>query len=195
MKYITFGGLVVWSIVVLLYLLRPFTHRFDMLIQISISLLIYAIGYKALKQPEIFLNPSAISSEPSPSEKYRRSGLSDESAEEIKNRLLALMTSEKPFLGQDLTLQKLAERLNTSTHNLSEVINTKLHLSYYDFINQYRIEEFKNRLADSESERYNLLSIAFDSGFKSKGTFNLIFKKITGMTPSEYKLKINLPSK
>lgn len=195
LKYITSGGLVIWSIVLSLYLLRPLTHSFGMLIQISISILIYAIGYKALKQPEIFLQPSAISIEPSPSEKYRRSGLSDENAEEIKHRLLALMTAEKPFLSQDLTLQKLAERLKTSTHNLSEVVNTKLHLSYYDFINQYRIEEFKNRLADPESERYNLLSIAFDSGFKSKGTFNSIFKKTIGMTPSEYKLKINLPSK
>jgi AraC-like DNA-binding protein len=70
-----------------------------------------------------------------------------------------------------------------------------MHQSYYDFINQYRIEEFKNRLADPESERYNLLSIAFDSGFQSKGTFNSIFKKFTGMTPSEYKASLNSPSR
>jgi AraC-like DNA-binding protein len=103
------------------------------------------------------------------------------------------MTSDKPFLNQDLTLQKLAERLKTSSHNLSEVINTRMHQSYYDFINQYRVEEFKNRLTDPESKRYNLLSIAFDSGFQSKGTFNSIFKKFTGMTPSEYKARLNSP--
>jgi AraC-like DNA-binding protein len=113
--------------------------------------------------------------------------LSDDAAEAIKRRLIALMESERLFLGQDLTLQKLAGRLNTSSHNLSEVINTRLHLSYYDFVNQYRVEEFKSRLADPASERYNLLSIALESGFQSKGAFNAIFKKFTGMTPSEYK--------
>jgi AraC-like DNA-binding protein len=105
------------------------------------------------------------------------------------------METEKPYLNQNLTLQKLSEQLKTSSHNLSEVINTRMNQSYYDFINQYRVEEFKTRLKDPESERYNLLSIAFDSGFQSKGTFNSIFKKSTGMTPSEYKSSMNATSR
>jgi AraC-like DNA-binding protein len=80
--------------------------------------------------------------------------------------------------------------MKISNHNLSEVINSRLNLSYYDFINSHRVEEFKNRIADPENEKYNMLSIAFDSGFKSKGTFNSIFKKLTGMTPSEYKSSV-----
>jgi AraC-like DNA-binding protein len=198
LKYLTLGLIIIWSIVVLISVVRvvmPHLAHIDALLNIPLSILIYLIGYMGLKQPEIFLDPSSIPLQSESGAKYRRSGLSDESAEEIKRRLLALMSSDKPFLGQDLTLQKLAERLKTSSHNLSEVINTKMHQSYYDFINQYRIEEFKNRLADPESERYNLLSIAFDSGFQSKGTFNSIFKKFTGMTPSEYKARLNSPSR
>jgi AraC-like DNA-binding protein len=197
LKYLTLGMIIIWSIVALISIAIVLNLAFAQIgafLNIPLSILIYSIGYMGLKQPEIFLDPSSIPPQSDGTEKYRRSGLSDETAEEIKRRLLALMISDKPFLSQDLTLQKLAERVKTSSHNLSEVINTRMHQSYYDFINQYRIEEFKNRLVDPESERYNLLSIAFDSGFQSKGTFNSIFKKFTGMTPSEYKASLNSPS-
>jgi AraC-like DNA-binding protein len=198
LKYLNLGGTIIWSIVAFITVASAVMLDFayiDALLNIPLAILIYSIGYMGLRQPEIFLDPSSISPRSEGAAKYQRSGLNDENAEEIKRRLLALMTSDKPYLDQDITLQKLAERLKTSSHNLSEVINTKMHQSYYDFINQYRIEEFKNRLADPESERYNLLSIAFDSGFQSKGTFNSIFKKFTGMTPSEYKEKINSPAR
>jgi AraC-like DNA-binding protein len=189
LKYIAFAGLVIWTIVALLSFVRGLSIRFDLLLQISLSILIYSIGYKGLRQPEIFLNPSADTSEPVQTEKYKRSGLSDKFADEIGKKLKGFMVSEKPYLDNDLTMQKLADRMNVSNHNLSEVINSKLGLSYYDFINNYRVEEFKNRIADSANDLYNILSIAFDSGFKSKGSFNSIFKKNTGMTPSEYKSK------
>jgi AraC-like DNA-binding protein len=198
LKYLTLGMIIIWSIVALITVVSSvglyFAH-IDALLNIPLAILIYSIGYMGLKQPEIFLDPSSVPLQIESTVKYQRSGLSDESAEEIKGRLLALMISEKPFLGRDLTLQKLAERLQTSSHNLSEVINTRLHQSYYDFINQYRIEEFKKRISEPESERYNLLSIALDSGFQSKGTFNSIFKKFTGMTPSEYKARLNSSSR
>jgi AraC-like DNA-binding protein len=198
LKYLTLGMIIIWSIVALIFIaivLKLYFAHIDAFLNIPLSILIYTIGYMGLKQPEIFLDPSSIPPQSEGTEKYRRSGLSDESAEEIKRKLLTLMTSDKPFLSKDLTLQKLAELLKTSSHNLSEVINTRIHQSYYDFINQYRVEEFKSRLTDPESERYNLLSIAFDSGFQSKGTFNSIFKKFTGMTPSEFKATLNSSSR
>jgi AraC-like DNA-binding protein len=193
LKHITLAMVVIWSLVALMFIVRITTQvhsGIDALLQISFSILIYSIGYKGLQQPEIFLNPSTVSIEPRQSEKYKRSGLSDEFADDVKDKLKTVMASEKLYLDNDLTLQKLAERMNISSHNLSEVINSKLKLSYYDFINGHRVEEFKNRIVDPENEKYNMLSIAFDSGFKSKGTFNAIFKKFTGMTPSEYKSHI-----
>jgi AraC-like DNA-binding protein len=193
LKYISLGMIIIWTIVALLALgkvlaIQP--DRADAILNTPLAVLIYAIGYMGLKQPEIFLDPATNAPGSQEAEKYRRSGLSNENAEDIKERLLVLMSTEKPFLGQEITLQKLAERLNVSSHNLSEVINSQLQQSYFDFINQYRVDEFKKRLADPANGQFNLLSIAFDSGFKSKGTFNAIFKKQTGMTPSEYRSTI-----
>jgi AraC-like DNA-binding protein len=198
LRHITIAMIFIWSIVAILFIIRSTTEfraGTDWLIQLSISILIYSIGYKALQQPEIFLNPSVPANDTSNSEKYQRSGLSDELAEEIKLKLQSLMAVEKLYLDIDLTLQKLADRMKISNHNLSEVINSRLNLSYYDFINSHRVEEFKNRIANPENDKFNMLSIAFDSGFKSKGTFNSIFKKLTGMTPSEYKARLKSSSR
>lgn len=193
LKYLTLGMIVIWSIVALVTIVRlamPSVSRIDALVNVALAVLVYSIGYMGLKQPEIFLNPSVGTPGTPQPEKYRRSGLSDDIAESVKQKLTAVMASEKLYLDTELTLPKLADRLNVSSHNLSEVINSKLNLSYFDFINSYRVEEFKSRIGDPANERYNLLSIAFDSGFKSKGTFNSIFKKSTGMTPSEYKSRL-----
>jgi AraC-like DNA-binding protein len=197
LKYIAFSGLAVWTIVALLSYVRILRPVLNGSIQISMSVLIYMVAYKGLKQPEIFFSISAGADMHGQtlSEKYKRSGLSDRTAEEIGKKLTDFMVSEKPYLDDELSMQKLADMMQISNHNLSEVINTRLKLSYYDFINNYRIEEFKRRIADPSNDRFNILSIAYDSGFKSKGTFNSIFKKNTGITPSEYKSRINSPSK
>ncbi|MCC6398726.1 MAG: AraC family transcriptional regulator [Bacteroidetes bacterium] len=193
LKYVTLGMIVIWSLVVVLFIIGlflPFTAGWDALIHIPIGILIYFIGYKGLRQPEIFLDGSTSNPDLCKDAKYERSGLSDRSADEIKDKLLHLMREERLYLDQSLTLQKLAARLDISSHNLSEVINSRLHQSYYDFVNAHRVEEFKSRLADPANAPLNLLSIAFDAGFSSKGTFNAIFKKHTGMTPSWYKARM-----
>ena len=193
LKYVTLGMIIIWSLVVVLFFLDlflPFEAGWDALIHIPIGILIYVIGYKGLRQPEIFLDSSVPGQDLSQGNKYERSGLSDSDADDIRERLLILMKEERLYLDQTLTLQKLARRLDVTCHNLSEVINSRLHQSYYDFVNAHRVEEFKSRLADPANAPLNLLSIAFDSGFSSKGTFNAIFKKLAGMTPSEYKTQM-----
>jgi AraC-like DNA-binding protein len=74
-----------------------------------------------------------------------------------------------------------------STHNLSEILNTRLNQNFYDFINRYRVEEVKKRLSENDSGKFSLIAIAFDSGFNSKSSFNTIFKKLTGVTPSQFR--------
>jgi len=100
--------------------------------------------------------------------------------------LLQLMENEKPYVDSGLTLTQLAGRLNISPHNLSEVINTQLQQTFFDFINHYRVEQVKTDLADSQKQHYTFLALALEAGFNSKSSFNAIFKKHTGMTPSEY---------
>jgi len=126
--------------------------------------------------------------------KYQKSGLSSEKAKEYLQNLLDIMNDEKPFTNSNLNLHDLSEKLSISSHNLSEVINTRLKKSFFDFVNQYRIEEVKMKMADPKTQHYTVLSIALDAGFNSKSSFNTIFKKQTNMTPSQYREFIARPN-
>jgi len=193
LKYLAIGTVTIWTIVAVVYLVHIISdYKTDIgyILHFSISILIYPVGYFGLKQPEIFMRPSDTESGEERYEKYKKSGLDETTSEQIKNKLIDVMINEKPYLDSDLTLNKLAEILSVSNHHLSEVINTKLNQNYYDFINKYRIDEFVNKLKDPENDKYSLISLAFDSGFKSKTSFNTIFKKLTNKTPSEYKAQV-----
>jgi len=102
-----------------------------------------------------------------------------------------LMQEEKLYLDSELSLNDLSERMELSVHQLSELINQGHGLNFNDYINQFRVEEFKNLLQQSRFENDTLLSVAFEAGFNSKTTFNTSFKKFTGLTPSQYKRSIN----
>jgi len=195
LKYLTFSMVFCWSTVALSRSINIFIDasiNFEIVLHTSISVLIYSIGYMNLNQPEIFTKRCKEKTNENVPEKYKKSGLDNLTAEEIKNKLLGVMEKQKPYLDCDLTLLKLAEIVPVSEHHLSEVINSKLNKTYYDFINEYRVEEFKNKLKDPSTANYSLISIAFDSGFKSKTSFNTIFKKYTNQTPSEYKSALKL---
>ena len=122
--------------------------------------------------------------------KYEKSGLSDEAALRYKEALLRLLEEKKLYTQNNLTLPELAMKLDTSPHNLSEVINSRLNKSFYDIINEYRIEQVKKDLADPAKKNLKLLSIAFDAGFNSKASFNTIFKHHTHLTPSEFRKQL-----
>jgi AraC-like DNA-binding protein len=109
--------------------------------------------------------------------------------EELKSMLLHIMENNKPFLDCELTLVKLASMMDISLHQLSYLINTGFDDNFYQFINRYRIEETKKMLLDEKSNHLSFQGIALEVGFKSKSVFNATFKKHTGQTPSEYKIK------
>jgi AraC-like DNA-binding protein len=100
------------------------------------------------------------------------------------------MKSAKPYLNPDLSLPQLAADLNISSHYLSQVINEQFNLNFFDFVNRYRVEVFKEKIEDHEFRNFSLLGIAFECGFNSKSAFNRIFKQTTGITPSQYKKTI-----
>ncbi len=163
---------------------------------IGAGIYVFVLGYLVLLKSEVFVSPEFVNqiervkeleitktAEP----KYSRSGLSDEKAEKYLSVLIKLMEEKKPYLKSDLTLNKLAEMVRTSPHHLSEVINSKLNQNFFDFINTYRVEKVKSDLLNAEKQNYTLLALAIDAGFSSKSSFNMIFKKHTGITPSEYK--------
>ena len=93
-----------------------------------------------------------------------------------------------------LSLEGLAGQVGMTKHDLSQLINDQLNTNFFGFVNDYRIEAFKERLTQKEYEHYTLLGIALETGFNSKSSFNSIFKKAEGITPSAYKKQIQSKS-
>ncbi|SHI87749.1 AraC-type DNA-binding protein [Hymenobacter daecheongensis DSM 21074] len=100
-------------------------------------------------------------------------------------RLLRHLETERPYLAPELTLGELAAQLRTNTSWLSRVINTGCGQNFNDFINEYRVREAEQRLRDPRFRHYTLLAVALEAGFNSKSTFNRVFKKLRGSTPSQ----------
>ena len=88
---------------------------------------------------------------------------------------------------EDISLQSLSEELDVPAYQLSWVINRKMNLTFSELVNSYRVEEVKKRLASPQDTEKTILDIAFDAGFNTKTSFNRVFKKITGVTPSHYR--------
>lgn len=105
---------------------------------------------------------------------------------DFMKKLKGLMESEKPYLQPELNLSTLAEMLEMKPKVLSTKINQNCNQNFYDLVNSYRINAFKQRLKSSERDKMSLLGHAFECGFNSKSTFNLVFKKNTQQTPSQY---------
>lgn len=101
--------------------------------------------------------------------------------------LLEVFQGERVFTNPELTLQDLADRLGISAGYLSQIIKEHESKNFFEFVNRYRVEEVKHKLISDDYQHYNIMGIALESGFKSKSTFNTVFKKFTGQTPSAYK--------
>ncbi|MDJ0761765.1 MAG: 7TM diverse intracellular signaling domain-containing protein [Myxococcota bacterium] len=124
------------------------------------------------------------------SQKYTKSRLDDETLERFAAKLIAHMDEEKPYRDGNITLSSISKTLSVPSNYLSQVLNIKLHKNFYSFINEYRLNEFKRRLQNPENSSKGILDIAYDSGFNSKSSFNVTFKKYENTTPSEYRRRI-----
>jgi AraC-like DNA-binding protein len=103
-----------------------------------------------------------------------------------KEKVLDTMENQNRYRDADLTLTDLAKELNTHASLLSKVINQSFGMNFNDFINQYRVNEVKNRLQNPAFSHLTIMSIAYESGFNSKATFNRAFKKLTGKNPKDF---------
>ncbi|RNC92165.1 MAG: AraC family transcriptional regulator [Allomuricauda sp.] len=110
----------------------------------------------------------------------------DKAFEDKKGAINSLFQNEKLFLDPELNLAQLSERMSLNRMEVSELINLGFGMNFNDFVNSYRIEQFKERLKKGDHTRMSLVGIAFDCGFNSKATFNRVFKKEVRLTPSEY---------
>lgn len=111
--------------------------------------------------------------------------LSDDELNAWKSKILSIFETKKPYLNPDLTLSELADNLKTNSSILSQVINTGFSKNFNDFVNEYRVNDFKSKINSTEYQHLTLLAIAFECGFNSKSTFNRAVKKVTNLMPSE----------
>jgi len=102
------------------------------------------------------------------------------------DNITKVMEKERPYLDPDLDLTKLSELLGMNPKQVSHTINRSFSKNFYEYVNSYRVEAFKQRVAEPKNKKLTFLGLAFDCGFKSKSTFNDVFKKTTGKTPSQY---------
>lgn len=119
--------------------------------------------------------------------KYKTSSLLKSDLDYLSNKLLNHLDKQKSYLDENLKIEHLAQEMGVSTHHLSQTINQRFQKSFNDLINQYRVEEFKRKILNPKEAGKTILSIAHESGFSSKASFNRIFKTITSQTPSEFK--------
>lgn len=144
----------------------------------------YCLGYFAMNQPELFKLPEESLEEEVP-EVIEPTGPSENILPQ-KNKLAKIMEEEKPFLNPKLNLAELADMMDTTPHNLSKVINEGFGKNFFDFVNTYRVEEFKLMIQQNAHKNQTLLAIALEVGFNSKTAFNRSFKKLTDTTPGKY---------
>ncbi len=153
------NGYVIGSFLILLYILRQ-------------------------RNPEIFQEVRKIVEE---EKKYKNSQLKSIDLKSVASKLTMLLDKEKIYREDNLNLTELASQIGISNHQLSEYLNQELKVSFFQLIHRYRIEEAKERLLTHPDE--TILSIAYHVGYQSKSSFNEIFKKETGLTPTEFRKK------
>ncbi len=126
-------------------------------------------------------------------QKYAGSGLTEEDMERIAADAKETMEAEKLYRKEALTIGELAESMGVLPNHLSYALNGSLSQNFHAFVNTYRLEEVKQRLADPAEKKESILIIAYDAGFKSKSAFNAFFRKATGTTPTRYRKKMLQP--
>jgi AraC-like DNA-binding protein len=176
LQVLTLGMGAIWFLVIF--------FREDTLIYAGVVIFVFLIGFFGVRQTNIFSREPLVAVGGDRKEKYQKSGLTEEASGELHRQLKRLMTDEALYKKSELSIDDLASRLGVHANHLSQVINQLEKKNFYDFVNTYRVEEFKRLSALEKNRQYTLLSLAHDCGFSSKTSFNRCFKKATGHRPN-----------
>ncbi|MBN2892994.1 MAG: helix-turn-helix transcriptional regulator [Bacteroidales bacterium] len=153
------------------------------IVLLSITLIVFIVAFFGFKQTDVFINIKNINTNEESNQK-QNSSIEYNFNGDVKI-LTDFMQIEKPYLESRLTIAELANKINWQSHYLSKLLNESMNKNFYEFVNKYRVDEFKNQL--EKNNNYTIIAIAYECGFNSKSSFNRIFKEFTGQTPSQYK--------
>ena len=155
------------------------------LIGMAILLSLLWMIYHGLNQISLanFAEPQTT---PETKRKYATSSLSTEDAKGLFQSIETLFEKENIYHKPDLKVQDLARQLGVTNHNISQTLNEVAGKSFYDFVNDYRLEYFQKQLTDPSKRQFTILALGLESGFNSKASLNRVFKKRLGETPRQY---------
>lgn len=152
----------------------------DHFVAVLIAIIIYLNSFQVIRHSNFF-QPASLTE----ATKYKTSALTADMQSLLLQKLNTVFENDKPYLQADFSLPELAKKLSTSVHILSQVINEGLGKNFFELTAQYRMEEAKRLL--KENPNMKVEEVAERVGYSSKSSFNTVFKKITGQTPSQFR--------
>lgn len=179
-----FGFASMFALYIFLIWFQFMDPEYDYFVDIVIVFFIGMLSFFGFVQPEVFEGKSL--KEVIPFVKYRKTGLSPALSLEMKGKLLDIMQREKPYLNHELRLDDLSRLMNLSRNHTSQIINEHFNLSFFDFVNRFRVKEAKNLLINHAANGLTMTQIAYDVGFNNRASFYKAFKKFTDDNPSSY---------
>jgi len=189
---LTIAALISYSVNVALFNLDMIFHfaSYKLLMFLTNSfatVYVLFLGYFGIRQGNIFISKAGKIREPGDKSIPGETGSSFPDTDDAFIRtLIRNMEEKQPYLDPDLTISRLSELLNVKIEFLSEVLNSRLDRNFFDFINKYRVEEFKIQCILKANSHLSIMGIAYNCGFNSKASFYRAFKKFEGMSPSAY---------
>ena len=155
----------------------------------AVVIAIYFVSYQAFRHKNLFEDmpedPDQTKGKQTPT--MSPSMLENEEDQKLIQRIHHYMETEEPYLDASLSMYQLARQLKIPPRDLSQFINHKLDKHFFDFVNEYRIKKATHLLSDPANRKMTVLEILYEVGFNSKSSFNTVFKKYTGQTPTQYR--------
>lgn len=157
----------------------------DQFISAYITFMILMTGFRIINSSSYF-NETASFLE-LPLTKYQKSTLREEEKNAILAKVETEMVANKYYLSNLASLEGLSKIILTSKHHVSQVINEKLKMNFFELLAKYRVEEARQIILADKDKMVTIEDLADRVGYNSKSSFNTAFKKRTGMTPSEFR--------
>lgn len=163
----------------------------EMFTALALAVSMLVMGYYGLKQTKIFIPYFLLETEDNTINKNLlkqedKDTLSQSDFEDLKQELIDFFETERPYLDTNLTLGKLAFKIGVTDKKMSALLNKYLEISFYEFVNNYRVKAFKKAIEENKHNDFTIEAISNECGFKSRASFYRIFKLNTSMSPSEY---------
>ncbi len=192
LNVLTIAALICYSVNVALFTLDLIfhfaTYKYLMfLTNIFATVYVLFLGYFGIRQGNIFINSVAVTrksdGKPASHETPSPAMTTDDA---FIRTLIRSMEEKQPYLDPEITILRLSEILNVRTEVLSEVLNSRLGQNFFDFVNKYRVEEFKVQSILKVNSHLSIMGIAYNCGFNSKASFYRAFRKFEGISPTDY---------